>query len=85
MVPVLLLPDMLVAIKVLLDTRNKYISDENPYLFAISGKDRSTTGWIALKKVVKLVPDLEHPENLTSTKMRKYLATMSKVSVFLVS
>lgn len=77
-VPVLLSPDMVEGIETILATRGKYTLDET-LLFAVSNTGRSTTGWAALKKVVTKVPDLQHPELLTSTKLRKYLATMSQV------
>lgn len=79
LLPVLLTPDMVNGIDVMLSVRPKYIPKDSEYLFAVSKGGRSTTGWDALKAVVKQVPDLQNPDLITSTKLRKYLATMSQV------
>lgn len=80
LVPVLLTPDMQSALRCMLEARQRFITDtNNNHLFAVSNAKRSTTGWVALRNVVKMVKGLQCPESLTSTKMRKYLATMSKV------
>lgn len=78
-VPVLLPPDLQEGLQCILTHRTKYIGDAGPYLFATNKTGRSVTGWEALKAVVKQVPEVEKPENITSTKLRKYLATMSQV------
>lgn len=83
-VPVLLTPDMQDAISVMLQYREKFIPKENVFLFAVSASKRSTTGWAALKSVLSKVSGLQNVESLTSTKMRKYLATMSKVGNFIL-
>lgn len=81
MVPVLLPPDLQAALDCILSTRKKFIGEESEYLFATSKSGRSTTGWSALKTVVNKVTGLENPEAITSTRLRKYLATMSQVRV----
>lgn len=78
-VPVLLTPDM--AIYTFLRVRGKYRDEGNPFLFAVSKGKRSTTRWNALKQVVSKVKNLEDAACLTSTKLQKYLATMSKESI----
>ena len=49
------------------------VPNTNPYIFALPGKDQSyQNAWQALNKFVKSA-DLEFPEFVTSTKLRKYL------------
>lgn len=80
-IPLLLTPDMCSALDVLLGVRDKYINADCDYLFATKAKN-PLMGWTALKAVVKKVPDLENPSAITSTKMRKYTATMSQVNSY---
>ena len=79
-VPVLLTRDMVETIDICISVRPKFIQNtSNHYVFAVSNGKRSTTGWAALKTIVSKIPDLECSESITSTKLRKYLATMSQV------
>jgi len=55
------------------------VRSANPYMFALPGKDESyQNAWQALNRLVKGA-DLEFPEFVTSTKLRKYLATSSQI------
>lgn len=50
-VPVLLTEDMVTGINALLAVRNKYIPEENEFLFGVSASKRSSNGWTALKSI----------------------------------
>ena len=80
-VPVLLTPDMKEAIDLLIATRDAVgISQENPYVFARVYKqsDGHMRAWDTLRKLTDEV-SLQHPEALTSTKLRKYVSTVTQV------
>ena len=80
-VPVLLTPDVKEAIIVLCRTRKEgNVKTENPYVFAINnGKSlKSLRGNDAIQKVCRMV-DLQHPQVITSTNLRKYMATILQI------
>ena len=80
-VPVLLTPDMKEAIDLLIATRDAVgISQENPYVFARVYKqsDGHMRAWDTLRKLTDEV-SLQHPEALLSTKLRKYVSTVTQV------
>ena len=56
------------------------ISQENPYVFARAYKqsDGHMRAWDTLRKLTDEV-SLQHPEALTSTKLRKYVSTVTQV------
>lgn len=62
----------------LLDDRNKttFVPNENPFLFALTG---TSSKWIdessTLRKYAKHC-GAQHPHRLTSTRLRKQIATM---------
>ena len=75
LVPVLFTDETVNAIRLLLRHRTVAgISDENNYIFA-SG-ELFHRGWDVLQSLTKKIPQLEHPELITPTRTRKYLATM---------
>lgn len=82
-VPVILTPEMINAIDVLIKTRKTVgIADENPYVFARPTKRslEPMRAWDCLKKLsTQCEPPLSNPTNITSTRMRKYIATISQV------
>lgn len=80
-VPVLLTSDMLNAITLLLQHRsNMGISPENPYLFprVYGGSLEHLQTWDCLKKI-SLKAKLKNAERIQTTKLRKYVATVSQV------
>ena len=80
-VPVILTPEMINAIDVLIKTRKTVgIADENPYVFARATKRslEPMRAWDCLKKLsTQCEPPLSNPTNITSTRTRKYIATIS--------
>lgn len=69
------------AIKLLIETRDKVdVHSDNPYVFAVNDgcSTNHIRGYDALKKVIANV-ELKAPEQLTSTKLRKYVATVSQI------
>jgi len=78
-VPVLLTTDMVSAIDCLLQKRHKVGVDEaNPYVFARCSGLNSVDGHTCVRKVVDSVK-LQRPDLVTSTYLRKYIATVSQL------
>ena len=82
-VPVILTPEMINAVDVLIKTRKTVgIADENPYVFARPTRQslEPMRAWDCLKKLsTQCEPPLSNPTNITSTRLRKYIATISQV------
>ena len=77
---VLLPSECKAAMKVLLDTRDRSCAPPtNKFIFARQCADTPISGIMAMKTLVQECPLLEHPERITSTKLRKYIATVSQV------
>lgn len=69
------------SIKLLIETRDKVdVYSDIPYIFAVNDgcSTNHIRGYDALKKVIANV-ELNAPEQLTSTKVRKYVATVSQI------
>ncbi|XP_057291533.1 uncharacterized protein LOC130614143 isoform X3 [Hydractinia symbiolongicarpus] len=82
-VPVLLLPDVVVAIDTLISTREAIgISDSNRFLFPTPsrGSKNPLRGYVCISNVTKKIANLESPERITSTKLRKYVATVAQIT-----
>lgn len=79
-VPVLLSPEMKTSIDLLLKTRTMGgISKENPFVFARAGNSLGhMRGHDCIRKCIANV-DLQMPENINGTKLRKYIATVSQI------
>ena len=80
-VPVVLTPDVKAAIITLTRTRKEgNVSNANPFVFALNdGKSvNPLRGNDALRKVSSMV-DLQLPGAITSTNLRKYMATISQL------
>lgn len=77
-VPVLFTEDMSKNIELLLSVREKIITQKNMYLFANIKSSNSISGTNAVHKHVRLA-GAKNAAALTSTKLRKHLATMSQV------
>ncbi|XP_030607071.1 uncharacterized protein LOC115795355 [Archocentrus centrarchus] len=79
MVPVLLTPDMIIAMNLLMENRSKcQVPTENVYLFARPGALSHYRGSDCLRKYAKQC-GAKNPEALTSTRLRKQVATLSTV------
>ena len=82
--PVIFTPEMVEAVNTLVNARDQAnILPENPYLFPNSALGHLNTK-DALKAAVQAIhaanPEaLKHSELITSTKLRKYIATVSQV------
>lgn len=81
-VPVLLTKDMRDALDMLNSKRNAIgVPLENPFLFAApSSKSGHLKCWDSLKWITNRV-DLKNPDLITTTNMRKYIATVSQVHI----
>lgn len=79
-VPVLLTCDVKDCIEILIETRNTVgIAENNPFVFARTEKSvLSIRGNDCLRKC-SLEAGLERPQNISSTKLRKYIATVCQV------
>lgn len=79
MVPVLLTPDMIAAMDLLIKYRNDcQVSTENIYLFARPGVLSHYRGSDCFRKFANQC-GAKNPEALTSTRLRKQVATLSTV------
>jgi len=82
-VPILLTKEVKEAIDVLVKRRSEVgINPENPYLFAATGNGSlgHLRPWECLRKVATCEElNLEKPEAVTSTRLRKYVATVSQI------
>ena len=78
--PCLIPRDCRRAMSILNEKREEVgVSSGNPYIFALPGKEQSyQNAWQALNRFAKGA-ELEFPEFVTSTKLRKYLATSSQI------
>ena len=75
--------DILLAMEALLLHRKTVgVVEENIYLFATptKGSLRPLRGNDCLNNVLKTVGDLEYPERVRSTELRKYCATVSQIA-----
>lgn len=78
-VPILLTPDVKSAMDVLLKTRTDVdIPTTNPYFFPSYSKHGHLDPCQVIQKVVKLA-GVQYPERITTTKLRKYVATMMQL------
>lgn len=77
---VILLPEILENfINIMLENRNKYLSSDNNYVFAIPGsKIKWGKGDVAIRTLAKIIK-LENPENISSNKLRKQIATVTQI------
>ena len=82
-VPIILTPEVNNSITLLNRTRKAVgIPDENPYIFARPTRQsmKNLRAWDCLKRfATECDPPLSNPSAITSTKMRKYIATISQV------
>nr|XP_049575195.1 uncharacterized protein LOC125968056 isoform X1 [Syngnathus scovelli]XP_049589629.1 uncharacterized protein LOC125977309 isoform X1 [Syngnathus scovelli]XP_049591303.1 uncharacterized protein LOC125978199 [Syngnathus scovelli]XP_049591304.1 uncharacterized protein LOC125978199 [Syngnathus scovelli]XP_049591305.1 uncharacterized protein LOC125978200 [Syngnathus scovelli] len=80
-VPVLFPPDVKESVDLLLKTREEVgIAPNNPYIFARThfGSEGNIRGCDTLKRFAEAC-GAERPENITSTKLRKHVATVSQL------
>lgn len=82
-VPILLNEETKTSVEALIKTRDKAdIAKENCYVFARSGGSLlNMRGHDCLKKICSSV-QLQQPESITSTKLRKYIATVCQLFNF---
>jgi len=77
---VILPPDTKQAVDLLNSTRPSVgIATSNPYIFARLNSDSPLSGNTDLNDIVAECPGLQHPERITSTGLRRYIATVSQV------
>lgn len=77
---VLLPPECKAAMEILLNTRDSSCAPPtNKFIFPRQCADTPISGIMAMKTLVQECPMLEQPKRITSTKLRKYIATVSQV------
>ncbi|XP_033747748.1 uncharacterized protein LOC117332809 [Pecten maximus] len=77
---VLLPPDSKDAIDLLNSLRDKVgIRSTNEYIFARVCSETPLTGNTELREIVDSCPNLQHPDRISSTSLRKYIATVSQI------
>jgi len=52
---------------------------DNPYMFARINSLTPMAGHTELREVINACPQLQHPQDITSGSLRKYVATVSQV------
>ena len=77
-VPVLFNSDVQEHIKYLLEIRDHFVPKDNPYLFATANCSSHLLGYKILNKHAKLY-EAKNPTSITSTRLRKHLATLSQL------
>lgn len=79
-VPILFTPTLQKTIAFLLKTREvaDFIDENNPYLFALPHSTNCIRGSDAIRKL-SVDSGAKNPENLTSTKLRKQVATIAQI------
>ncbi len=78
-VPVLFKPSMVSAMELLTETREACgVPAENPFMFARPGAISAYRGGECISRAAHEC-DIKNPEALSSTKLRKHIATMSKI------
>ena len=81
--PILLTPETKSAIELLIERRPTSIPKENPFVFACATKGSidHLRGWDCVSSYVKEIESsLREPKSITSTKLRKYIATVSQTA-----
>ncbi|XP_061167349.1 uncharacterized protein LOC133176206 [Saccostrea echinata] len=77
---ILLTPDSKRALEVLTRLRSAVgVSPTNKYMFARLNSNTPLSGTTAMKELLGKCEGLKHPENITSTSLRKYIATVSQI------
>ncbi|KTG38795.1 hypothetical protein cypCar_00042030 [Cyprinus carpio] len=78
-VPVLLKPSLVSAMELLVETREVCgVPAENPFMFARSGAISAYRGGECIRRAAREC-GIKNPEALSSTRLRKHIATMSKI------
>ena len=79
-VPLLLTPIIRESLDLLVQKREECgVLNENVFLFALPQSVNSLRGYSCLKELVEHCDNINNPTALTSTKLRKHIATMSTV------
>jgi hypothetical protein len=83
-VPLLITPDVKSAMEVLVRNRRySGIPDNNPYFFASNSPTGYLDHWRVLKDLAEAA-QLDHPELVTSTALRKYISTVAQVHFLMI-
>ena len=77
-VPVLFSQNVQEYIKLLLSIRNIFLSDSNNFLFGNPGFENTIYGYKVLERHARL-SGAKNPKSISSTRLRKHLATLSQI------
>lgn len=78
-VPVLILPEVKLAMDALLKARNQHgLFPDNPFFFATTLSDGHLEGCRVMRTIISAA-NLQQGHLMTSTNLRKYVATVSQV------
>ncbi|XP_055007305.1 uncharacterized protein LOC110171382 [Boleophthalmus pectinirostris] len=78
-VPLILTPDMITSMEILVEYRqSSSIFTDNPFFFSRPDANTHLRGSDAIRQIAKEC-GAKHPETLSSTKLRKYISTLSTV------
>jgi hypothetical protein len=83
-VPLILSPNVVSAMELLAQKRECCnIPTSNVHFFATSSSNGYVNGWQVMQDVA-VAAQLKHPQLIHSTRLRKYVATVSQVNIFLM-
>lgn len=77
-VPVLFNGEVQEDLKLLISVRNKFVSTSNNFLFGNPGFENTIYGYKVLERHAKL-SGAKNPKSISSTRLRKHLATLSQI------
>jgi hypothetical protein len=80
-VHIIFTPEVEEAMALLLKTREYFIPEENSYFFAIPHSPASCLNFFQTLRKVATASGMKNPHQVTSTRIRKYAATMFQVRV----
>lgn len=85
-VSVILIPEVKKALNLLVRCRDTVgINAQNPYLFPRSSGTEHIAGHFCIRNLTKEIPELEFPERIYSTNLRKFTATIVQVSILFLT
>lgn len=79
---ILIPPETRQAMDLLISTRSVpsvHVHPGNLYMFARINAQTAINGCVAMKETVSHCPNINHPQRITSTKLRKYVATVCQI------
>jgi len=78
-VPILVTPDVRLAMDILCNKRSECgVCVDNPFFFATDSKNGFFNSWLVLNRIA-IAARCDKPKLISSTRLRKYVATLAQV------